>query len=447
MKQKRNAGWAAALLSLMIALALPAAAQEDIYTEMPFYLRFSQETVVETVGQEVYVRRVYPDTANDEIDAQMRALIDGMTEENRERLPLDPATTPSYLDVGAVISRSGESVLSFLTLAEISREKEQLAAEFETRVYDVETGRLLALGDLFAQDSGVWTLLAQEVRRTLCDAFPGLEPDGEALDRLCREEAIREADFTLGAARLTLTYRADEVYPGKGTLLHVNVGYSRLREMMNDYGLRQTDNSRFPMLALTFDDGGARGSTRRVLDELRNYGAQATFFIVGEMIWNNHDNVLRQQNGNYAIQSHTYSHKYPEELGKDEALRDKQRMNEELGKLIGVLPTMMRAPGGHAAYYAGKEIGYPLIQWTLASGDSGNPHVQQIAEKVIVSADDGEIVLLHDLNVGCAAYTAQILDALTAQGYLFVTVEELFEAAGVELEENHIYYRPWSIEM
>lgn len=431
------------ILLLMLLLALPCAA-EEFHTQMPQLLRFSQETVTETVAGDIDIQLTYPDTSSDRVDDEMRALIDEMAERNRDRLPTDRVTTPSVLNVGAVISRSGESLLSFLTLAEVSREKEQLSVDFDARVYDTATGERVALSDLF-EGNAVYALLSERLKATLLAAFPGHEMDMAAVDALCDEAAIREMPFTLGAARLTLSCRADAVYPGKNTLLHANVGYGALRAYMTQYGRRQTDNSRFQMVALTYDDGPARGSTRAVLDALRAHGAQATFFVVGERFKNNHDMLARQQDGNYSIQSHTYAHRYPDDMTWEEACRDKERMNAELSDIIGVVPTMMRAPGGHAAYYAQRDVGYPLIQWNLASGDSGNPHIDKIASKVIQSADDGEIVLMHDLNGGSPKYTEKILCALEEKGFLFVTVEELFEDAGIAPGKNVIYYSPYDV--
>ena len=286
------------LLAMMLLLALPCAA-EEFYTEMPALLSFTQEMHTETAAKDIFIRRTYPDTANDRVDAEMRALIDDMAERNRPLLPLDRVTIPSYLDVGASISRSGESLLSFLTIAEVSREKEQLSVDFDARVYDTATGVRVKLGDLFA-DEAVYAVLGEALQKTLTDAFPSITADAAAIDALCAPEAIAKMPFTLGAARLTLTVRADAVYPGKNTLLHANVGYSALRAYMSEYGLKQTDNSRFQMLALTFDDGPARGVTRAVLDALRDYGANATFFVVGERFGNNHDMLCREQDANHS---------------------------------------------------------------------------------------------------------------------------------------------------
>ena len=433
-------------LLLLLALGQSAAAETDFYTEMPPLLRFTQETIRQDLENGAYLQVTYPDTASDAVDEQMRALIDGMKEKHLPNLPLGKADIPGALDVGAVVSRTGTSVLSFLTLAEISREAEQLSVDFATRVWNLENDRLLALTDFFAEDSGAWDVLSGAVRDQLTAAFPGMEPDSGALNALLTKESLKSAPFTLGGARLTLTYRADALYPGKNTLLHVHVYYPQIREMMTDFGKAQTDNSRFKMIALTYDDGGARGSTRNVLNALRRHGAQATFFIVGSKIARNRDILSRQQDSAHSIQSHSYTHRYPKELKSSDAYQEKERLTRELGELIGVVPTMMRTPGGDDRYYVRWKIGYPIINWSAPSGDSGNDNVKGIIQSLKNRARDGAIVLMHDINSKCHKYTEAFLEHLCERGYLCVTVEELFSDAGVTLEPNRIYYSPYRID-
>jgi len=432
-------------LLLLLLPALPVSGETDFYTEMPALLRFTQETHKETIAEDVYIHRTYPHTAHDDVDAEMHSLIDEMTERSRSLLPLKKGSVSSYLDVGAVISRTGTSVLSFLTLAEVSADKEQLSVDYQTCVYDLETGKQLTLNDFFADDSEAWPILAAAVSEQLSAAFPSFPADPHILDQLCTTESLKEASFTLGAARLTLTYRADTLYPGKNTLLHVHVYYPQIREHMTDYGRQQTDNSRFRMLALTYDDGPARSTTRRVLDALRAYGAQATFFIVGKNIARNHDILSRQQDSGHSIQSHSYTHTYPKDLKPDGAFQEDERLRRELGEIIGVLPTMMRAPGGTDPYYIKREIGYPMINWSAPSGDSGNDDVKGITAALKRRAADGAIVLMHDINSKCRLYTEAFLDHLSRCGYLCVTVEELFADAGVPLEPNVSYLSPYRI--
>ena len=61
-------------------------------------------------------------------------------------------------------------------------------------------------------------------------------------------------------------------------------------------------------VAITFDDGPRRGTTARLLDGLRERGASATFFLVGERLAGNEDLVLRMQAEGHLIGNHTYHH-------------------------------------------------------------------------------------------------------------------------------------------
>ena len=249
------------LLVCLISLALAltpglARGEEGFYDAMPFFLQVTQEERREDVSPDSSIVRVYPDTQNDQIDADMRALVDELVETNRERLPLRAKLAEACLDVGPYISRTGTSWMSFLTVARVAANREQLWVDYDARVYDVETGERILLTDVFAPDSPAWALLSQAVREQLTAAFPQEEPDAAALDALCRPEALQGAAFTLGAARLMLTYRADALYPGKNTLLHVVLYYPQVRPYMTPRAQAQTDNSRFRMVALTYDECG-----------------------------------------------------------------------------------------------------------------------------------------------------------------------------------------------
>lgn len=433
------------LLFICLSFAVPASGEEEFYTEMPPLLIFTQNTQTETITENHSVMRTYPDTASEQLDQQMRKLIDGMAENNRSLLALQAPSSSAYLDVGAVVSRTGTSVLSFLTLAEVSSDSKHQYVDYQTRVYDLETETELTLCDFFVPDSAAWSYLSAAVRDQLSAAFPALTPDQDALNQLCTEENLMQAPFTLGAARLTLTYRADTIYPGKNTLLHVQVYYPEIRHWMTTYGQAQTDNSHFRMIALTYDDGPARSSTRKVLNTLRIHGAQATFFVVGRNLARNHDMICRQQNSGYSIQSHSYTHIYPRELTTKEIFAEDERLRRELSEITGLEPTMMRAPGGMYPYYIRRKLGYPMINWSVASGDSGNDNVRGIIYRLQKRAEDNAIVLMHDINTKCHAYSEAFLDYLNENGYLCVTVEELFSSAGVALEPDTLYYSPTHI--
>lgn len=431
------------LLALCLCLLwiAPCAVAEERYAAIPALLQFSQkEAPREKVQGDNYILRTYPITANAQVNAQLRALIDEMTE--RGRPVLNGATSelmPAYLDVGANIFRTGTQWMSLLTIARSACEREQVYVDFDARVYDMATGDRLTLTDLFPADSPAWALLMQETADQLSAYFPAEIPDAAVLSALCTREALENAAFTLTPAKLSLHFRADALYPGHQTLMHVNVYYPAIRAYMTEAARQQTDNSRYKLIALTYDDGPARSYSMNLMHELRRYGASATFFVVGTNIAKNHDVLCREHDAGHDVASHNYVHTY-DDLTQDNILTWKSKFNAAILPIIGVSPATMRAPGGHFKQFIAAQAGLPLIQWSVISGDAGSKDAGKISSRVIGSAKDGAVVLMHDINNKVSQYSASILPALEKKGFLCVTVEELFSHYGVTLEGDQVYY-------
>ncbi len=423
-------------LTLLFSLSAARAERDAI----PKALLFTQETTArDYVRDKQYVQLTYPKTANKQVDKEIRALEDEMAKRGKPFLPKGRIeVAPSYLDVSSTIFRTGSQWMSFLTIARIDYEREQVYVDFDARVFDMKSGDRLRLGELFDDDSEAWPLLQSEVRRQLTDYFVTLSPDSAALDALCTREAIENTPFTLTPAKLELHYRADQLYPGKNTLMHVRLYYSQLRPLMNDKGKTITDNSNYKMIALTYDDGGGLGASTNVLNTLQRFGANATFFIVGTMMGKNHHVMCRQHDAGYAMASHNWEHVY-ENLTADNIFAWKEKFDRNMDQIVGIRPSYMRAPGGHYQAFINAGVGMSLIQWDVISGDAGSDDVGKIAANVKNGIHEGAIVLMHDINPKAYAYTETILEELTNRNYLCVTVDEMFDHYGVTMEPNQMY--------
>ena len=431
-----NRRWMAALLAL--ALMLPCeGAWASKKERIPDVLRFTQKTETETVSPGVTVRRTYPHTANGRVNREMRELIDQMAAEGRTRLPKRDA----YLDVGATVFRTGDRYMSFLAVSRIVTAKRQIWADCACRVYDMDAGRRSGLADLFPENSPAWTVLEEEARGQVKDYFSGEAPDEDKLNALCAREAIRQAEFTLSPGKLSLHYRADQVYGEKSTLMHVDVYYPALREYMTDLALAMTDVSGYKLIALTYDDGPARGLSMNVMNHLRNRGGVATFFLVGSQMGNNDDVICREHDAGHTVASHNFVHIY-NGVTRETAAEWREQFDRRLNALIGRRAEIMRAPGGLAKRFMDAEVGLPLIQWNRSADDApyGGRTGSQIRQTVSCQTTDGAVLLMHDLNRYSAEYTESLLSMLEERGFLCVTVQELFSINGVELEPNKAYY-------
>ena len=429
-------------LFLCLFMAMPCVlADTEKMDHLPDALLFTQrQTEREYRTATFYTQRMYPKTFQPAVDAEMAALIDEMYTRALPYAPEAPVRfqDPSYLTVGASITRSGTKWLSFLTTARIDHDRTQTYVDFDARVYDMETGRQVTLGDLFAPDSAAWDVLGDAVRTQLNDYFLGVEGDEEKLEALCTKEALAKTPFTLTPVSLRLHYRADALYPEREQLMHVRLFSRDLTEMMTEEAREQTDNSRYKMIALTFDDGVSHYDTAALADQMRLTGANVTFFVVGRTIRDNRDLLSANHDAGNLIASHNYQHVY-DGLTEENIHRWKAQFDTELNEAIGIRPIMMRAPGGIEKTYARAGVDMPVIHWSVNPGDAGSDQVDRIIRYVSYNSHDGDIVLMHDLNNHSREYGPRIVENLTERGFLCVTVEELFAAEGKEMLPDTVY--------
>lgn len=100
---------------------------------------------------------------------------------------------------------------------------------------------------------------------------------------------------------------------------------------------------------------------------------------------------------------------------------------------------LFRAPGGNYAKYQKHEVGWPLIQWSSSAGDTGKNTERQLARHLTANAEDGSILLLHDIYMKTAVSAEEYLAEFYQRGFLTATVEELLSLAGLEPEPNEVY--------
>ena len=128
-------------------------------------------------------------------------------------------------------------------------------------------------------------------------------------------------------------------------------------------------------VALTFDDGPRRGTTERLLDGLKERGAKATFFLIGQQIEDNAALVARMAEEGHQIGNHTWSHQRLDGILPDEAAQEVARTEAALEALLGGGEYWLRPPYGQVA--EGVELGVPMVKWCVDPRDweIGRAHV------------------------------------------------------------------------
>lgn len=192
-------------------------------------------------------------------------------------------------------------------------------------------------------------------------------------------------------------------------------------------------------VALTFDDGPKAGTTDRLLDGLKERGATATFFLIGEQIEDNAALVARMAEEGHQIGNHTWSHKRLEGAPPDEAAHEVERTEAALEALLGGGEYWLRPPYGGVNAGSEASFGVPMVKWSVDPRDWENRDAGKVTRAILENTEPNSIILLHDIYPTSVEAALRVVDCLQEEGYWFVTVEELLRLNGVNPEAGVMY--------
>ena len=185
-------------------------------------------------------------------------------------------------------------------------------------------------------------------------------------------------------------------------------------------------------IALTFDDGPS-GHTERLLDGLAQYGAKATFFVIGKQAEKRPQVVKRAYDEGHLIGSHTYDHPNFYLTPDSTAIESIEKGEAVIEAIIGEKPLFLRAPYGNVWPHQFKHFDRIFIHWSFHTFDWNKDDSQEIYEDIMKKASDGSIILLHDTRPATVDAVLKAIPELQAEGYQLVRVDELLTRNGDSL--------------
>ncbi|MEU5880411.1 polysaccharide deacetylase family protein [Spirillospora sp. NPDC047279] len=196
------------------------------------------------------------------------------------------------------------------------------------------------------------------------------------------------------------------------------------------------DCMRTKCVALTFDDGPGE-YTGELLDDLRDAGAPATFFMLGQNVEGNEAVVRRMVEEGHEVANHSWSHPQLTGLSSSAVRSQVQRTNKAIEAASGVRPAMFRPPYGATDRRVGRAVGMPQIMWSVDSLDWQHHSVSKNVRVGTREPRTGGIVLYHDIHEASVDAIPRVLSGLERRGFTFVTVSQLFR--GQKLKSGHQY--------
>lgn len=172
-------------------------------------------------------------------------------------------------------------------------------------------------------------------------------------------------------------------------------------------------------VAITLDDGPHPVITPLILRVLREAGAKATFFVVGEKVLQYPQLFRDIVTAGQEIGNHTFTHRRLTRL-PPAVVRAELSETTRLIMRLGASPCrLMRPPGGdfdEQALEACREQGLLPVFWTRNTGDWKGRPVPDVVRSALEGVRAGEIILLHQGGPDCVPALAEILAGLRSLG-------------------------------
>lgn len=183
------------------------------------------------------------------------------------------------------------------------------------------------------------------------------------------------------------------------------------------------------VVAMTFDDGPHPTHTPRLLDMLRERELKATFYLIGNRVVQYPQIARRIAEEGHEIGNHSWSHPFLDRMGTAAVTREIDQTTSAIFQVTGRPPVTFRPPYGaftrrqRTALHDARSL--PTILWSVDPQDWRRPGANTVARRIISNAQQGGIILSHDIHRGTIDAMPQTFDGLSARGLRFVTVSQI----------------------
>lgn len=197
----------------------------------------------------------------------------------------------------------------------------------------------------------------------------------------------------------------------------------------------RTENTK--LVAITIDDGPDGAGTDDYLEIIKENDIKATFFVVGKNIDSHSDQLIKMVEAGCEIGNHSYNHGYLNGMTVDEINNEITSTNEAIQSVLPEYPVRtVRAPYFAYSDEMTSSIEAPLIDCSKSEKDKD--YDKTLEE--LINASDGDVILLHAWNDSSKEALKTAIPTLKEEGFVFVTVSELFALQKQE-PVNGVVYR------
>lgn len=393
----------------------------------------------------------YPITENEKINRLISESIDKIDRDFQNTVLLATVfDKPMTETIGYQVTHNTSEALSIVVNIKQDMNGAHPASMTQFWTFDKKSGEVVGLADFTEQSDEAAEAIISAAKDNISQTIKQRQQPEIDLNEIINKEALSNFIITNDGNALAWPLGQASLLPSSYGELTITVPISSVSKYLQNPTARKLVNIPKPpepkpepapapaaptpapttgnkVIALTFDDGPGP-YTAHLLDILDQYGAKATFFLIGSKVSGQASVVRSIQARGHQLGNHSWSHPELPKLSVDQIAGEIDRTNEAIRQATGVKPSILRPPYGAVNGVVLEQLrlrNMSSILWSVDTRDWADRNSQIVCSRAVAGARPGAVILMHDIHQTSVNAVPCILSSLKQQGYSFVTIQQL----------------------
>ena len=393
----------------------------------------------------------YPITENEKINRLISESIDKIDRDFQNTVLLATVfDKPMTETIGYQVTHNTSEALSIVVNIKQDMNGAHPASMTQFWTFDKKSGEVVGLADFTEQSDEAAEVIISAAKDNISQTIKQRQQPEIDLNEIINKEALSNFIITNNGNSLAWPLGQASLLPSSYGELTITVPISSVSKYLQNPTARKLANIPKPpepkpepapapaaptpapttgnkVIALTFDDGPGP-YTAHLLDILDQYGAKATFFLIGSKVSGQASVVRSIQARGHQLGNHSWSHPELPKLSVDQIAGEIDRTNEAIRQATGVKPSILRPPYGAVNGVVLEQLrlrNMSSILWSVDTRDWADRNSQIVCSRAVAGARPGAVILMHDIHQTSVNAVPCILSSLKQQGYSFVTIQRL----------------------
>ena len=393
----------------------------------------------------------YPITENEKINRLISESIDKIDRDFQNTVLLATVfDKPMTETISYQVTHNTSEALSIVVNIKQDMNGAHPASMTQFWTFDKKSGEVVGLADFTEQSDEAAEAIISAAKDNISQTIKQRQQPEIDLNEIINKEALSNFIITSDGNALAWPLGQASLLPSSYGELTITVPISSVSKYLQNPTARKLANIPKPpepkpelapapaaptpapttgnkVIALTFDDGPGP-YTAHLLDILDQYGAKATFFLIGSKVSGQSSVVRSIQARGHQLGNHSWSHPELPKLSVDQIAGEIDRTNEAIRQATGVKPSILRPPYGAVNGVVLEQLrlrNMSSILWSVDTRDWADRNSQIVCSRAVAGARPGAVILMHDIHQTSVNAVPCILSSLKQQGYSFVTIQRL----------------------